>query len=196
MKTRNKDTRKKVQSNPRPNPHEYRQSSHSILAFDSRSTQAYPSASTKTFIKPRACVCPVQITAHTLVDEKGRRKQRNSFKRPSLQESSSSIRSISIARRTNTRYEGRSVSASRRNTINGDDTEARDRFEWRIDGNYDGLSSRRASKSVNESRYSTRSRRGGRSGGRERERQRRVRPSTRLESDTYEGVISGNYRIS
>lgn len=31
-----------------------------------RSTQAYPSASTKTFIKPR----PVQITAHTLVGEK------------------------------------------------------------------------------------------------------------------------------
>lgn len=35
-----------------------------------RSTQAYPSASTKTFIKPRPCTGPVQITAHTLVGEK------------------------------------------------------------------------------------------------------------------------------
>lgn len=139
-----KDTGKKVQSNPHPWIPIVVTSSHSILAFDSRSTQAYSSASTKTFIKSRACVCPVQITAHTLVGEKGRRKQWNSFKRPSLQESSSSIRSISIARRTNTgQIRGAFGKCESWSTINGDDTEARDRFEWRIDRNYGGLSSRR-----------------------------------------------------
>lgn len=84
-------------------------------------------------------------------------------------------------------------------TIN--DTEARDRFEWiRIDGNYDGLvSSRRASKSVNESRYSTRSLRGcgggGRSGGK-RKRRGDCGPRRGSKVTHYEGVISGNYRIS